>query len=277
MTIIARSLPPLLRCAAGAAGRARARRAARVRLRARVGRAGAGAGRRRWSTSSVATTALQDPHQIQARPSLIARVRNADLVVCTGAELEVGWLPLLLQQSGNAKVQPGQPGNFAGGRPRAQARGARRSSTARRATCTRPAIRTSRPTRATSRWSRRALGARLQQLDPAQRGRLRAARQADFAQRWQQAMRALDRAGRAAARACRWSSQHKGFVYLYDWLGLKEVAVLEPKPGVEPSASHLQRVLATLKAHAGAHGAVRGLPGPAAGRVAVPRTPASRR
>jgi zinc/manganese transport system substrate-binding protein len=43
-------------------------------------------------------------------------------------------------------------------------------------------------------------------------------------------------------------SQHKGYVYLYDWLGLKEVAVLEPKPGVEPSAAHLQSVLAALKA-----------------------------
>jgi len=62
---------------------------------------------------SVATNALQDPHQIQAKPSLIARTRNADLVACTGAELEIGWLPVLLQQSGNAKVQPGQPGNFA--------------------------------------------------------------------------------------------------------------------------------------------------------------------
>ena len=62
---------------------------------------------------SVATSALQDPHQIQAKPSLIARARNADLLVCTGAELEIGWLPLLLQQSGNPKVQAGQAGNFA--------------------------------------------------------------------------------------------------------------------------------------------------------------------
>ncbi len=43
-------------------------------------------------------------------------------------------------------------------------------------------------------------------------------------------------------------SQHKAFVYLYDWLGLKEVAVLEPKPGVEPTAAHLQTVLIALKA-----------------------------
>ena len=64
------------------------------------------------ATVYSATTARQDPHQIQARPSLIARARNADLVVCTGAELEIGWLPVLLRQSGNAKVQPGQPGYF---------------------------------------------------------------------------------------------------------------------------------------------------------------------
>src|SRR5210317_767232 len=60
-----------------------------------------------------ATTALQDPHHIEARPSLIAKVRRADLVICSGAELEIGWLPLLLRKSGNADIQPGQPGNFA--------------------------------------------------------------------------------------------------------------------------------------------------------------------
>src|SRR5258708_18743026 len=61
---------------------------------------------------NVATTALQDPHHVEARPSLIARARGADLVVATGAELEIGWLPLVLQQAGNPKVQPGQPGYF---------------------------------------------------------------------------------------------------------------------------------------------------------------------
>src|SRR6185369_5645954 len=57
-----------------------------------------------------ATTAQQDPHRIEARPSLIARMRNADLAICSGSELEVGWLPLLLAQSGNNRVQPGSPG-----------------------------------------------------------------------------------------------------------------------------------------------------------------------
>src|SRR3982751_3696464 len=60
----------------------------------------------------AATNALQDPHHVEARPSLIARARGADLVVASGAELEIGWLPLVIQQSGNAKVRPGQPGYF---------------------------------------------------------------------------------------------------------------------------------------------------------------------
>src|SRR3954464_2107634 len=60
----------------------------------------------------TAITALQDPHRVEARPSLIARARNADLMVCTGAQLEIGWAPLLQTQSGNAKIQAGQPGYF---------------------------------------------------------------------------------------------------------------------------------------------------------------------
>src|SRR5688572_16110375 len=60
----------------------------------------------------IATTALQDPHRIEARPSLIARARSADLMVCTGAELEIGWVPLLQSQSGNPKIQAGRPGYF---------------------------------------------------------------------------------------------------------------------------------------------------------------------
>src|SRR5712692_2685149 len=64
------------------------------------------------ATVYVASTALQDPHRIEARPSLIARARSADLMVCTGAQLEIGWAPLLQTQSGNPKIQSGQPGYF---------------------------------------------------------------------------------------------------------------------------------------------------------------------
>jgi zinc/manganese transport system substrate-binding protein len=193
---------------------------------------------------SVATSALQDPHQIQAKPSLIARARNADLVVCTGAELEIGWLPILLQQSGNAKVQPGQRGNFAaadfvrkldvpGQVDRAQgdvhAAGNPHIQVDPR-NIAQVAV---------------ALGARLRQVDPAHASEYAKA-QADFTQRWQQAMERWA-VQAAPLKGMPVVSQHKAFVYLYDWLGLKEVAVLEPKPGVEPTASHLQGVLLTLK------------------------------
>src|SRR5881397_1709088 len=57
-----------------------------------------------------ATNALQDVHKVEARPSLIARIRSADLLICSGSELEIGWLPLLLTQSGNARIQPGSAG-----------------------------------------------------------------------------------------------------------------------------------------------------------------------
>jgi zinc/manganese transport system substrate-binding protein len=195
--------------------------------------------------ATSATTALQDAHQVQARPSLIARVRNADLLVCTGAELEVGWLPVLLQQSGNDRVQPGQPGNFAAAdfvrkldvpvqvdRSQGDVHAAGN-----------PHIQTD-PRNIAAVAT--ALATRLQQVDPPHAGEY-AQRAAAFQQKWQQAI-ARWTAQAAPLRGVPVASQHKGYVYLYDWLGLKEVTVLEPKPGVEPSAAHLQSVLATLKA-----------------------------
>jgi zinc/manganese transport system substrate-binding protein len=193
---------------------------------------------------SVATSALQDPHQIQAKPSLIARARNADLVVCTGAELEVGWLPVLLQQSGNAKVQPGQNGNFAAADfvRKLDVPGQLDRSQGDVHAAGNPHIQTDPRNIALVAT---ALGSRLAQIDAAHAIDY-AQRLKDFSQRWQQAMQ------RWAAQATPLKglavvSQHKAFVYLYDWLGMKEVAVLEPKPGVEPTASHLQEVLASLK------------------------------
>jgi zinc/manganese transport system substrate-binding protein len=195
---------------------------------------------------TVATSALQDPHQIQAKPSLIARMRNADLVVCTGAELEVGWLPVLQQQGGNPKVLPGQPGFFEAARhvrlleiPTSVDRSQGDVHAAGN-----PHIQTD-PRNIAAVAT--ALGARLAQVDAANAAQY-VQRTADFSQKWQQAI-AKWNAQAAPLRGVPVISQHKGFVYLYDWLGLKEVAVLEPKPGVEPSASYLQSVLATVKAN----------------------------
>ena len=193
---------------------------------------------------SVATSALQDPHQIQAKPSLIARARNADLIACTGAELEIGWLPVLLQQSGNAKVQPGQPGNFAAADyvKKLELPSQLDRSQGDVHASGNPHIQTDPRNIALVA---AALGARLRQIDPSHAAQYEK-QQADFSQRWQLAMSRWSTQA-APLRGVSTASQHKGFVYLYDWLGMKEVAVLEPKPGVEPTASHLQEVLATLK------------------------------
>jgi zinc/manganese transport system substrate-binding protein len=193
---------------------------------------------------SIATTAAQDPHQVQARPSLIARARNAALLVSTGAELEIGGLPVLLQQSGNAKLQPGQPGNFSAADHvrMLDVPGQLDRSQGDVHAAGNPHIQTD--PRNIARVAT-ALAARLQQVD-APHAADYAKRAAEFGQRWQQAI-ARWTLQAAPLRGAPVVSQHKAYVYLYDWLGLQEVAVLEPKPGVEPSASYLQSVLATLK------------------------------
>ena len=190
-----------------------------------------------------ATSALQDPHQIQAKPSLIARIRRADLVVCTGAELEAGWLPVLLQQSGNPSIQPGQAGHFAA------ADHVRKLDVPDRLDRSQGDVHAAGNPHIQNdprniALVANALTARLQQLDPAH-GADYARRSRDFAQRWEQAMARWARQA-APLKGVAVVSQHKGFAYLYDWLGLTEVAVLEPKPGVEPSAAHLQAVRARL-------------------------------
>src|SRR5512138_3670366 len=52
----------------------------------------------------------QDPHFVEAKPSFILKLQKADLLVVVGRELEVGWLPPLITQSRNSRIQPGGPG-----------------------------------------------------------------------------------------------------------------------------------------------------------------------
>lgn len=192
----------------------------------------------------TATTAFQDPHHVEARPSLIAQMRRADLAVCTGAELETGWLPVLLRQSGNAAIQPGQPGYFEAAR---QVALLERPVTLDRAqgdihASGNPHIQTD--PRNVARVAQ-ALGARLAEIDPDHAVAYRA-RLADFNTRWNAAM-ARWQTQAAPLRGIGIAVQHRAFPYLENWLGLKQVAVLEPKPGVEPSVGHLAEVAARLQ------------------------------
>lgn len=192
-----------------------------------------------------ATTALQDPHRIEAKPSLIAQMRRADLVLCTGAELEAGWLPILLRDSGNAKVQPGRPGYLEAARHVAllnkPARLDRADGDVHAAG--NPHLHTDpRNLLPVSK----VLTARLAEIDPANAAAYRS-RGEYFATRWQAAITRWEIRA-APLKGMPVVTQHQSFPYLLAWLGLREVAVLEPKPGVEPSVSHLARVAEQLKA-----------------------------
>jgi len=192
----------------------------------------------------VATNALQDPHHVEAKPSLIARARNADLVVATGAELEIGWLPLVLQQAGNPKLRPGQPGYF-----EAATFVALRDKPARLDRADGdvhpggdPHIQTD--PRNIARVAA-ALSARLAELDPSNADAYRS-RYAAFDTKWRAAIARWEHDA-APLRGVPIVVQHKAFTYLIAWLGLREVATLEPKPGVEPTTASLTEVLAILQ------------------------------
>jgi zinc/manganese transport system substrate-binding protein len=192
-----------------------------------------------------ATNAKQDPHRVEARPSLVARMRSAELMVCTGAELEVGWLPVLLQNAGNAKVQRGQPGYFLAadyvdkleiptnldraegdihpqGNPHIQYNPHNIAKVAS------------------------ALSQRLEKIDPANSAYY-AAQGEQFQKRWGDATQRWEQQG-ASLKGARLVVYHKGSTYLSHWLGMNEVGNIEPKPGMPPTTAHLSALLAALQA-----------------------------
>ena len=192
----------------------------------------------------AATHALQDPHRVEAKPSLLARARQAQLVIATGADLEIGWLPLVLRDSGNAAIQPGQPGYFEaasvisrievpamvdraqgdvhpGGNPHFQLDPYRVLKIAQ------------------------ALGQRLGQLDPAH-AEIYRENTRRFSEKWQAAIARWEQMARPL-RGVPVVVQHTSFSYLLGWLGMPVVGTLEPKPGVEPSSGDLAQLLQRLQ------------------------------
>lgn len=192
----------------------------------------------------VATTAFQDPHRVQAKPSLLARARRANLVVCTGAELEIAWLPLVLRQSGNSAVQPNTPGYFEAARyvrmleiPVALDRAAGDIHPGGN-----PHIQTD---PRNIGLVAKALAQRMGEVDPANAATYQT-RRADFEKRWNAAIERWQKEA-APIKGLPIVVHHKAFSYLENWLGLREVARLEPKPGVEPTSAHLVEVLDQMK------------------------------
>lgn len=192
----------------------------------------------------TATTALQDVHKIQPRPSLIAKYRQADLLVCTGAELEIGWLPPLAEKGNNPKVNPGAPGYFEASRFVAMMEVPSRLDRSEGDVHPygNPHIQTAPDNIAAVA---KGLTDKLAEVDAAHGAAYRQRYQA-FSGRWNVAMQQWT-AKAKPLNGIAVVSAHKGWSYLYRWLGMQEVATLEPKPGIPPSAAHLEEVLSGLK------------------------------
>ena len=196
-------------------------------------------------TADSATTALQDPHYIQARPSLIAHVRSADLLVCSGAQLEIGWLPALLQKANNRKVMPGNDGYMEASAYvlRVDATGNVDRAKGDIHPQGNPHVQTD-PRNLVP--ISRELSRRLALLDPANAS-VYEQRLEDFLGRWNAAVLAWE-ARAAPLRGKRAITHHKSWVYLERWLGIEEAANLEAIPGLPPTATHLSKLTAEFAA-----------------------------
>lgn len=186
-----------------------------------------------------------DPHFAEAKPSMIRRAHDADLLLAVGASLEVGWLPVLLQASRNSRILPGEDGHL---------------------DLSLSIKLLDKPVGPVSRadgdvhlegnphyWLdpenglaiAAAIAARLKQLDPA------------HAADYEQQLAAFGNELRARLRDWRerlaWLkgekaiSYHKSFVYLAAAFGFRVIAEIEPKPGIPPSAAHLRQLVERIR------------------------------
>src|SRR6266852_5214621 len=191
-----------------------------------------------------AVTPMQDPHRIEARPSLVSRMRSADLVICSGSELEVGWLPLLFTQGGNDRIQPGSPGYIE---------------------ASQFVVRLEIP-----KVVDRALGdihpsgnphvhldprniakvgevvtERLTEIDAANAGAYRA-RAEDFNKRWGEAMQKW-RQEAQPLKGMPIVVYHKDMSYFINWADMREAGSLAPKRGSPPTPTHLAELVERMK------------------------------
>lgn len=189
---------------------------------------------------------IQDPHFVEAKPSLILKLREADLYIQTGLDLEAGWAPLLLQGARRPQLQPGGTGFL-------------------------DASRFIKPLEIPSDVSRAGgdvhpggnphylgdprnaivvaagIAGQLAALDPAGKPTYDANARATGERlrlkitEWEKRL--------APARGARYVSYHRNLVYFADWAGLSSVGEIEPKPGIPPSPRHTAELIGLMKEH----------------------------
>jgi zinc/manganese transport system substrate-binding protein len=193
----------------------------------------------------TATSALQDVHRVDAKPSLVARARTADLVVATGAELEIGWLPVLVQESGNSRIQPGGPGYFEAASVLSLVEKPERFDRSLGDIHPQGNPHVQLDPHNIARVAQ-ALTERLAQLDGAHAQYFQQ-RAKDFDTRWQAAIKRWESQA-ASLKGTPVVVMHRDQTYLCRWLGLDQVAAIEPKPGMPPTAGYLGQLVTKLAA-----------------------------
>ena len=193
-----------------------------------------------------ATHAQQNPHYIRARPSLIAKVRKADLIFCAGAGLEVGWLPILIQKAG-ASLQPGSNGYLMAGdhvqlieQPHSHSHADRSMGDIHPEG--NPHVHMD-PRNILI--VAKELAKRLSNIDPSS-SEFFSAQFDGFSKRWSEALSGWEKeisdlAGHPIV------SHHKSFSYFIKWANLKEVGSIEPKPGLPPTIRDLNNLYTSVK------------------------------
>ena len=192
----------------------------------------------------TATKAHQDVHHMRAKPSLLAAMRKADLVFCSGASLESGWLPILIKKAGGPDVQQNTVGWLMAsdfvkklevmesvdrsmghvhpeGNPHVHLNPHNLLDVAD------------------------ILTERLFLIDP-DNGKTYEANLAAFENKWGRAIEQWEVQGESL-KGSNVVVYHKSWTYLADWLGMNIVASLEPKPGLPPTTAHLESLLQSLK------------------------------
>lgn len=190
----------------------------------------------------------QDPHSVDPKPSFILAVSRADLLIAVGRELEIGWLPPLITQSRNAKIQPGANGYLdASGNVKILE------------------IPTGQITRAmgdvhpsgnphywldpnNGRLIAQAIQRKLGDLSPNDRAYF-AQRYADFDKRLAAAEKRWD-ATLAPYKGTKIVTYHRSWPNFMDRFGLDVIGYVEPKPGIPPSPTHTIELIAEMKRQA---------------------------
>jgi|SRR5687768_14566581 len=187
----------------------------------------------------------QDPHFIEAKPSFVLQLRKADVWAFVGLDLEIGWMPLLLQGARNPKLKPGQPGYLDVSRAV-------------------PVLDMARGNVDRSQGDVHPLGNPHYWLDPENGRRIAKlfretfstldsknastyeANEKAFTQRLDAAERSWQ-ADLAKIKGKPIVAWHTSWRYFAEFTGVKIVGFMEPKPGVPPSAPHLAGLIQTMK------------------------------